>query len=130
MKLSGEAVSALMLTVLFTNSEKIENPVVVEGLVQNFRFHPERIAAEKPQIDELLRQLPKEFYQKGGGRFLNLCIDKNDKQWTGLQQQMENLVCLGIAVGSAKWLMKEFAAAMPGGVPYVVILLDANVETA
>lgn len=76
----------------------------------------------KTQIDALLRALPDNFLlEKGGGwSFLNGCVDRDGILW-GEQSNVEALVCLGIGVGSASWVMKEFASSLPGGVPYFEI---------
>jgi hypothetical protein len=122
--LTSEAVHEIMKSVLFKDDElpdgkPPENAIRVEGLVNRFAFHPERIAAAKPQIDALLLELPDDFRQsKGGGwTFLNAAQDRHGRLW-GQHREMEALVCLGIAAGSASWMLKEMMSALPGGVPY------------
>lgn len=126
-KLTGEAVTDVMRYVLFKPEEVAaretqlpENIVLVEGLVRQFGYHRERLMEKKSVIDELLGQLPDNFDRdKGGGwSFLNACFDKDGNIWTGMELTMEELVCLGIGVGSASWIMKKMAAALPGGMPY------------
>ena len=124
MRLSAERVDHIMKDSLF-KSEEVPNgtppadAVIVEGLVSKFGFHPARVASHKAEIDAMLADLPDEFHQsKGGGMsFLNGCMDRAGNQW-GEQRDVQSLVCLGIGVGSAAWLLKDMADVMPGGVPY------------
>lgn len=98
--------------------------LVADGIVHKFSFSREQIEKHKPEIKALLAELPEPFMaNKGGGwSFLNGCIDRQGDQWTGLHLTVEQLVCLGIAAGAAKWTMKEMASMMPGGMPYFVVL--------
>jgi hypothetical protein len=131
--LTSGTVQDIVKQVLFKADELVDGnepvgAIKVDGLVNNFAFHPERIAQAKPQIDALLAELPDNFHRnKGGGwTFLNACQDRDGEQWTGFHQAMEQLVCLGIAVGSASWMMREMADILPGGVPY----FEVHPETA
>jgi hypothetical protein len=124
MKLSSEAVQSITMVCLYKPDEigkeiPPEGAVLVDGIVHNYAFHPDRIKDQKKNIDDLLWQLHPNFQRdKGGGwSFLNGALDKDGRQW-GEQRDVEALVCLGIGVGSASWLMKEMASAMPGGVPF------------
>lgn len=48
--------------------------------------------------------------------------DKNRNQWTDTHSIMEELVCLGIAVGYVSYnLPKPMWSFIPGGVPYITI---------
>lgn len=123
-KLSTDAVRAIARKVLFkddeiTDGKPPENAIIVDGIMRKYAFHPERVAAAKPEIDALLAELPDAFRKdKGGGwSFLNACMDKNDNQW-GEHPDMEMLICLGIAAKSASWVMKDMANILPGGMPY------------
>lgn len=127
MKLTSDAVTAILREVLYTDEEvpekKVpEGAVEVEGVLNKYAFHPERLAAAKPRIDELLRELPDQFHQsKGGGwSFLNACVDKNEELW-GQHVDIEQLICLGIGVGSAGWILKHMMAGLPGGLPYLEV---------
>lgn len=124
MKLTSEAVDDLMTKCLFTGDEPLENAVEVEGIVNRYAFHPERVAENADEIGALLAELPDEFQAKGGGgwTFLNACQDRAGRQWTGLHQQMERLFALGIAAGKARWMMpREMWDVLPGNVPYVSV---------
>jgi len=125
MKLTSQAVDDIMKDVLFKEEEKDDAPKMalhVDGLVRRFGFHPQRVQEAKPRIDALLDELHDDFKEGGGGgySFLNVPFDKNGRQW-GEHREAEALVCLGIAVGSAEWMLREIAQAMPGGVPYVLV---------
>ena len=53
---------------------------------------------------------------------MNLCYDKYDRQWTGMQRSMEALMVLGIAIGKIEYMLpREAWPDLPGGVPYIVI---------
>jgi len=123
-KLTPDGVNTIMTKVLFTKDEATngvpKDRKDVEGLVNSFSFHPERLKEAKPEIDALLAELPDNFRKdKGGGwSFLNGCEDRHGNLWTGLHSTIEALVCLGIGVDSASWLGKEMADIMPGAVPY------------
>ena len=106
--------------------DKNGNPLVelikVEGIVNNFGFHPERVKKHTNEIISFLDELPDDFkLSKGGGwSFLNACIDKNGYQW-GEHNNIEQLFSLGIAIGKANFLMpRSMWSAFPGGMPYVV----------
>jgi len=110
--------------------EEVENGkpkpemIEVQGIISRFGLHKERVYKHKEKIIEFLKELPEEFFKGGGWSFLNLCNDKDGNQWTGLQAIMQELVCLGIAIGKVKYTIpKETWAALPGGMPYVSISL-------
>lgn len=135
--LTSGTVMDIVKAVIFKPDEIVdgqtpEGAIKVEGLVNNFAFHPDRIAEAKPQIDALLAELPDNFHRaKGGGwSFLNACQDRNGEQWTGLHQAMEQLICLGIAAGSASWLMRDMADILPGGIPYFEVHPEAAIAAA
>lgn len=126
-KLTSQAVVDIGKRVLYQNEElrdgkPPDDALTVEGLVNKYAFHPERVAAAKPEIDALLKELPETFRKSGtnagGWSFLNACMDRHGEQWTGEHRAMELLVCLGIAAGSASWLGKDMAGILPGGMPY------------
>lgn len=126
-KLTQEAVSEILKNVLFKDDEMAgeappESALLVDGIVNKYAFHPDRVAAAKPEIDALLSELPDNFHQKKGGgwSFLNACEDKNGELW-GQHQDIERLICLGIAANSASWMMKDMANILPGGMPYLEV---------
>jgi len=98
--------------------------IFVEGVTMKVGFHKERVNKRKEKIIGFLKELPEEFSKGGGWSFLNLCNDKDGKQWTGMHEVMQELVCLGIAIGKMKYTMpKDTWAALPGGMPYVTVSL-------
>lgn len=89
-----------------------------------FGFHPGRLESHREQVKAMLAELDDSFQAKGGGgmSFLNACMTKDGEQW-GEHRNMEQLFVLGIGLGLAKWLSdRSLWRAMPGGMPYVVVL--------
>jgi len=123
-----EQVNAAFLDCLY-NSEEItgkqpEDAVIVEGVLQKFGFHPQRLESHRQEVANWLLALPSPFLEsKGGGwSFLNACQDRNDEQWTGLHVRMDQLFSLGIGLGLAGYLMpRDMWEVFPGGMPYVVV---------
>src|SRR5690242_7894118 len=57
--------------------------------------------------------------------FLNMCMDRNENQWTGLHSEQEKLFCLGIASGWATCPLKRMLwPLLPGEVPYFRVELS------
>lgn len=124
-KLTAENVNRLFRSLFFKDEEDKSNPVLVEGIVHNVGFHPDRVKAATEEIQGMLNELPDPFFEsKGGGwSFLNACNDKNDRLWTGEHRTMEQLVVMGIAIGKVKFLMeRNMWPVFSGGMPYFVIL--------
>lgn len=137
MKNRSTTVSKLMQECLYTDSELEGNnpkdgsvPVIAEGILLTVGFNPNKIQANKETIKELLTGLPNEFYKNGGGgwSFLNLCNDKDGVQWTSFHKVVDELCMLGIAAGYVKWCVpdKSFWRLFPGGMPYLIIDLEAQ----
>jgi len=98
-------------------------PIMAQGVVRTYGFHPERLEKHRTQIIAWLNELPAQFHKATGGgwSFLNACMTKDDEQW-GEQYNVEQLMCLGIAIGKVSFpLPKEFWGALPGGVPYFTV---------
>ena len=94
---------------------------VVDGITARYGLD---VSGKEEEIGDILAELPDEFQStKGGGwSFLNACNDRDGNQWTGQHSVMEELFCLGIAAGKAKYLMpREMWSVLPGGVPYIVV---------
>ena len=106
------------------NGKPIIEPILVEGVIGKFGLHPDRVKENKSTIIEMLNELPDDFKMTGGGgmSFLNMCNDKNGRQWTDLHRTMELLVCLGIVIGKVEYnLPKEDWSMLPGSMQYIVI---------
>lgn len=124
MKLTSKMVETILYSLLYTEDEVIdERIVIVDGIILQYGFHPDRVTNAKVQIAELLKEVPQDFLVDGGGgsSFLRLCFDRHGSQWTGSHRMMESLCVLAIAADLGRWLMpREMWPILPGGVPYVV----------
>lgn len=121
-QLTPDAVDDLLEKCLASNGD-----LLIDGIVRKFAFDPVKITEHAEAIGALLNQLPDTFQaSKGGGwSFLQACDDRHGRQWTGLHAKMEELFCLGIAAGKAKWLLpRDLWEVLPGGMPYVAVLND------
>jgi hypothetical protein len=107
------------------DGQPIIEPVKVEGIVNTFGLHPERVKGHTREIAAWLDQLPNPFQEKmgGGASFLNSCTDKHGEQWTGVHRTMEQLMCLGMAIGRVRFVLpRGMWGALPGGMPYFVVM--------
>ena len=124
MKLTAQNVHDIFMLCLFKDGENTDNHIIGEGVMMKVGFHPERLKAAEPQIAEMLNDLPDSFKATGGGgmSFLNMCVDKNDNQW-GEHENIDQLICLGIATGKLQYLMpRDKWSLLPGSMPYLVVL--------
>ena len=127
--LTAEKVDEIFKDCLFrdeeiNNGKPIKEPIKVEGLVSTFGFHPDRVKEHEEEIKSLLQDLPHQFFKDSGGgwSFLNLCTTRDGTQWTDFHSRMEQLVCLGIAIGKVEYnAPREMWSILPGGVPYITI---------
>ena len=97
--------------------------VLVECLIHTFVFHPKRVAEQRDNIRSMLERLPDGYRASGGGgwSFLNLCVDKDDVQWTSFHRTQEALCALAIAADLGEWVLpRDLWGALPGGMPYFV----------
>ena len=123
--LTADAVNRLVSECLFAQEEPKHGAVIVEGITATYGFHPARLTAAACRIRALLDELPEEFHAGSGEgwTFLNACVDRRGRQWTGEHRAMEALFCLGIGTGAAKWLLpRDMWNVYPGGIPYVLVL--------
>lgn len=117
---------------LLTDAEAKDEAVVAsllpaDGIMVNVGLHPGRMDRHRPELALLLRQLHDDFMasQGGGASFLDGCLDRTGRQWTGMQMQVEQLFQLAIAAGYGEWcLPRELWLSLPGGVPYFRVLDD------
>jgi hypothetical protein len=101
-----------------------EGAILVQGVINTAAFRPEVIETHRDEIRALLAELPEPFQENGGGgwSFLNACDDSHGNQWTGMQQTMEHLFMLGLAICEVVELVpRELWSALPGGVPYYMV---------
>jgi len=122
MELTSENVEQIFLDCL--NENRPDNEIIIHGIVNSFSLNLVKIETYKNDIYSMLKKLPKEFQKDTGGgwSFLNACVDKNGKQWTGLHRSMEQLFVLGMACGKVKCLFpRKIWSKFPGGMPYYVV---------
>lgn len=105
--------------------------IPAEGVTFHTGFVREAVESHRTDIRDMLSELPGEFHKSAGGgmSFLQMCEDKNGKQWTGMHSTVEQLLLLGVAAGYASYpLPREMWKVMPGGVPYVTIDVEQENE--
>lgn len=128
MQLTSENVENIFKDCLPEEEGPPEERIVVEGILHTVHFLPEKLLEHQGSIGMMLMDLPSQFRltEGGGWSFLNACQDKDDNQWTGLHQRMEQLFLLGMAVHFVKEVLpRELWRALPGGMPYYQVLDDA-----
>ena len=129
--LSAKEVRTLFMECLYTKKEtgELKEGEVPEGCVKGDGimvgacFHPDRLTKAKPAIKNMLNALPEKFHKTTGGgwSFLQMCMDKDGRQW-GEHSSMDELLCLGIAAGMASYAMpRESWGMFPGNMPYIVL---------
>jgi hypothetical protein len=124
MKLTAENVKNTFLNCLYKECECTEKHVKVEGVMLKIGFNPIRLKENEQHIIDMLNELPDSFKKNGGGgmSFLNMCYDKYDEQWTGIHKNVDELVCLGLAIGKLSYLTpKDTWSVLPGGMPYLLV---------
>lgn len=131
MKLTADNVHSTFLSCLFKDGEDTSNHVRVSGILGDFGFHPERLESHREDVRTMLADLSDDFHSdKGGGMsFLNACMTGDGDHW-GEHPTMNELFCLGIGLGIARFLMpREMWSVFPGGMPYVSVDVNAPVAT-
>jgi hypothetical protein len=129
--LNGEKVRSVFMDCLFQEGEDSSKHIRADGVVTNVGFHPGRLEQHRAEIVEMLDELPDQFKESSGGgwSFLQACDDKHGNQWTDFHQRMEQLFQLGIGINRVKCLLpRELWKALPGGMPYYVILDNKATE--
>lgn len=126
MSLDAATVRNLFMDCLFDSPDDYgpeTEMIPVYGITNAFVFNPEKVDAHSEEILNLLYELPETFREETGGgwSFLQAAYDKEEKHW-GEHRNMEELFCLGMAIGRVKYLMpRDFWPILPGGVPYLMI---------
>lgn len=91
--------------------------VVVEGIVNTFVFHPERLMEAAPKVKEMLTRIGCLNTNEDGKAFVSLCQEIDGTLW-GQHRDMEGLVCLALGLGWAQGVFpREFWSALPAGLP-------------
>lgn len=120
-KLTSENVDNIFLECL---ADKNEGMTVVEGVKIKTVFSPAKIKENHGKIRDMLECLDDNFFVgKGGGwSFLNMCVDKHGKLWTGDHMQCDRLICLGLAANLLQFtLPRDVWYVLPGEVPYISV---------
>ena len=126
--LTAQNVEDVFKDCLFQEGEDTSKAVITECVMQKFGFHPQRLAAHKLEIREMLECLPSEFQpgNGGGSSFLNACMTNDGRQW-GEHSNIEQLLALGIATKQAAILLpREAWRFLPGGMPYIGVTAETT----
>jgi len=138
--LTSEAVEKVFIDSMYRKEEIVidgqrvqpEDAILVEGIMNNFGFHPQRVESHREEIEAFLMELPDDFRSTGGGgtSFLNACYDRHENHW-GEHHNMEQLFVLGLAIGKVSMPMpRDFWSALPGGMPYYTVICDQPKEAS
>jgi len=125
MKLTSENVEKIFTDCLFRNGENTDNTKYINGIINSFGFHLDRVKKHENDIYSMLKQLPENFQKDTGGgwSFLNACNNKDGEQWTGFHRIMEKLFVIGMACDKVQCLLPQSLwKALPGSMPYYVVL--------
>lgn len=123
MDLTAQNVQKILFDCFFKDGESTDVHIKAQGVRGPMGFHPERLESHRLDIEGLLKQLPIEFMKSGGGgyTFLNGCLTSTGEQW-GDQSNVDELLCLGIAIGKVSFSMpREMWNILPGGMPYFTV---------
>jgi len=124
MELTSENVENVLVSCLFNKGEDSSNAVMIEGVCGKFGFNPKHLNEQEENIISMLEQLPKQFINDGWS-FLMACQREDGVHW-GEHRDIDNLLCLGIAVGRASILLpRDMWKLFPGGLPYFVVRTDS-----
>lgn len=122
-KISAKRVREILSNCFFKQLNVGAVGIKVEGIMNTFVFDPEKVKEYEGEILSYLIELNEDIREdKGGGiSLIMIPMDKNDDQW-GEQQNADELMCLGMAIGRIKYLIEERAMwrIFPGAVPYYV----------
>lgn len=127
MALEPEALRTTMMDCLFRQGEipidgsPPEGVVFVEGLTAKFGLHPDRLESHRAEVGAMLAEMPDGL--KDGMTFLQLCEDREGRQWTSYHRDVELLVVLGVGLKLLEYCApRALWAALPGGMPYVQLV--------
>ena len=141
--LTADRVNATVRDVLFRPDELnskgqpiVDSVVMVDGFLEPWGFHAERLEDNRNTIKKLLMEIPDEFFDVGGGGWSckNLCKNNKGEDWTDSELIIEALVYLGLATGYLEYCHPKSEWRKIAGSPYVVCkglkLKTLNVKTA
>lgn len=121
--ISANRISEIFYDCLYKDEEIVDGKPVVPPTIgvgirmSEIGFFPERLEGYRKEIEGTIGNLPSMF--RDGWSFLNLCIDKEERQW-GEHMNCEQLMALGTAIGKMVVLApRELWPALPGGMPYL-----------
>lgn len=128
--INSEKLNEMLLDCLFKDDEvkdrkliNEDDAIYVDSIGCRFGLHKGRLENHREDIKEMIEQLPESF--KEGDSFLNLCITKDEEQWTGFHSVCEQLMVLGIACGYLEYTMPcAFWELLPGGLPVLKVIID------
>lgn len=123
MELTIANVESVLMDCLFKKDEYHSNEVDAKGAKLHFGFNPERLEKHRADIESMLDQLPDGFKKhSGGGGHFPEAYKRNDGVHWGEHHHIDQLLCLGIAIGKARTqLPRDMWHWFPQGLPYFVI---------
>lgn len=106
-----------------------EGAVIVEGIMRDFGFHPDRLESHREDVRSMLGQLDPQFMKgtvAGGWSFLQIPVRADGVQWGG-QLHAEMIMVLGIGLGMVRMLVpRPMWMILPDGMPYLEVNLDGR----
>jgi hypothetical protein len=125
MELNAQQVLDTFSHCLFKDGEVRAEIIEVHAVRHRIGFHAGRVKEKEILITGMLDELPDEFKNdKGGGwSFLNACNDRHGRQWADMQDAVDKLICLGLAIKKVEFLLpREDWKSFHGGMPYLRVL--------
>jgi hypothetical protein len=128
----AERVNSIFRACLFqddeiVNGKPVVDPVVTDLVSMTVGFHPQRLEQNRAAVVEIAKEVfSDDFYEdRGGGHsFLQVPFDREGHHWCE-HRTAEQLVGLCVALDFAAYpLPKSLWAALPGGVPYIIVRGD------
>ena len=124
-KLNPARVIEVFKNCMFKDEELKDNRptseyTVATGVLATVVFHTKRLNEHKKEINEMISQI-KNIEQ--GPHFLDLCIDKTDRLWTGEHSVVDQLITLGFATELLEVPMnlpRDMWYIFPQELPYVI----------
>lgn len=99
MSLTHEGVMELFARCVHVDGESQTEVLAVQSVRTVECFHRVRIEEARPQILAALAELPDDFRSESGARFSQARFDRNGRQWTRVDLNVDWLLAMGVAVG-------------------------------